>query len=55
MAKKPADVIQCRLPVELRVQMDKIATERLISRSDVMREAVLKYLQAQKERALIDN
>ena len=36
--------IQIRLPKELLKQLDSIARSRLISRSDVVREAILAYL-----------
>ena len=36
--------IQIRLPKDLLKQLDTIAKARLISRSDVVREAILAYL-----------
>jgi len=39
-----AAMIQIRLPKEILKRLDKIAEGRLISRSDVVREALLMYL-----------
>ena len=48
MMKSPVGVVQIRLPKEITKKIDKIAQERLISRSDVIREALLQYLKEKK-------
>ena len=42
-------MIQIRLPKEILNRLDRIAQSRLLSRSDVVREAVLMYLAGQKD------
>ena len=50
MMKNPVGVVQIRLPKEITKKIDKIAEARLISRSDVIREALLNYLKEKKMR-----
>ena len=45
---KDVTVVQIRMPKELMKQVDKIAQERLMSRSDIIREALLRYLKKGK-------
>ena len=46
--KKNIGVVQIRLPNEITMKIDKVAEGRLISRSDVIREAILRYLKEKK-------
>ena len=50
MMKGAIGVVQIRLPQEFTKKIDKIAKERLISRSDVIREAILIYLKNKGQR-----
>ena len=45
---KAVTVVQIRMPTEMIKLVDKIARERLMSRSDIMREALLRYLKKEK-------
>ena len=48
--KKEIGVVQIRLHSAITKKNDKIAEGRLISRSDVIREAILNYLKKKKLR-----
>ena len=45
---KADTVVQIRMPRKVIKLIDKIAQGRLMSRSDIMREALLRYLKKEK-------